>query len=206
MEKGLGKKRQRRRKCRHCGQLYHPDARNRRHQRYCSQPPCGKASKAESQRRWLHKEENRDYFRGVENTRRVQQWRKAHPGYWKRSRGKGTSTLQDYLTIQDVEDQSVKSTLRGSGLQDLYVAQVPLMVGLIAHLTDSTLQEQIATTTQALVVKGQDILRGDIREQKELQSAYDHKKSVVPSTAAAGSGTVQLDRSALRARGLHQPL
>ena len=170
MEKGLGKKRRRRRKCRHCGQLYDPDARNRGHQRYCSQQPCRKASKAESQRRWLRKKDNRDYFGGDENTRRVQQWRKAHPGYWKRDGGKQRSTLQD-----------------------LCVAQVPLMVGLIAHLTNSTLQEQIATTTQALVVKGQDILGRDLAEQGRIQSAYDDKKSVVPSTAASGSGAVQLD-------------
>ncbi len=193
MEKGLGKKRRRRRKCRHCGQLYDPDARNRGHQRYCSQQPCRKASKAESQRRWLRKKDNRDYFGGDENTRRVQQWRKAHPGYWKRDGGKQRSTLQDLLTVEPVAEQGVKSTLRGPRLQDLCVAQVPLMVGLIAHLTNSTLQEQIATTTQALVVKGQDILGRDLAEQGRIQSAYDDKKSVVPSTAASGSGAVQLD-------------
>ena len=29
-----------RRKCRHCGQLFRPDPRNVRHQRYCSAPAC----------------------------------------------------------------------------------------------------------------------------------------------------------------------
>ena len=54
-----------RRKCRHCGQVLRPDPRNVRHQRYCSAPACRRASKAASQRRWLAKEANRDYFRGT---------------------------------------------------------------------------------------------------------------------------------------------
>ena len=49
----------RRRKCRHCGQLFRPDPRNLRHQRYCSAKECRRASKAASQRRWLAKAENR---------------------------------------------------------------------------------------------------------------------------------------------------
>ena len=50
----------RRRKCRHCGQLFRPNPRNLRHQRYCSAKECRRASKAASQRRWLAKAENRD--------------------------------------------------------------------------------------------------------------------------------------------------
>ena len=60
-----------RRKCRHCGQLFRPDPRNLRHQRYCSAKECRRASKAASQRRWLAKAENRDYFRGPEQMARV---------------------------------------------------------------------------------------------------------------------------------------
>ena len=60
-----------RRKCRHCGQLFRPDPRNLRHQRYCSAKECCRASKAASQRRWLAKAENRDYFRGPEQMARV---------------------------------------------------------------------------------------------------------------------------------------
>ena len=60
-----------RRKCRHCGQLFRPDPRNLRHQRYCSAKECRRASKAASQRRWLAKTENRDYFRGPEQMARV---------------------------------------------------------------------------------------------------------------------------------------
>ena len=71
----------RRRKCRDCGRLFRPDPRNLRHQRYCSAKECRRASKAASQRRWLAKAENRDYFRGPEQMARVRAWRAAHPGY-----------------------------------------------------------------------------------------------------------------------------
>jgi hypothetical protein len=47
--------------------LYRPDPRNLRLQRYCAQPACRRASKAVSQRRWLAKAANRDYFRGAEH-------------------------------------------------------------------------------------------------------------------------------------------
>ena len=45
----------RRRKCLNCGQLFRPDPRSARHQRYCSTPACRNASKAASQARWLSK-------------------------------------------------------------------------------------------------------------------------------------------------------
>jgi len=76
--------RRRQHKCRHCGQLYQPDPRNVRRQRYCAQPACRQASKAASQARWRASPKGRGYFRGRANVLRVQAWRKAHPGYWRR--------------------------------------------------------------------------------------------------------------------------
>jgi len=60
-------KQNRTRKCLHCHQIFHPDVRNRRHQRHCSAKDCRRASKAASQRRWLLKPENHDYFKGPAN-------------------------------------------------------------------------------------------------------------------------------------------
>ena len=57
-------KQRRRRQCRHCQALFHPDPRNVRHQKYCSKAQCRKASKAASQRRWLSKAANKNYFCG----------------------------------------------------------------------------------------------------------------------------------------------
>ena len=69
-----------RRKCKCCLKLFRPDARNRRHQFYCSASGCRAASKAASQARWLAKPENEGYFRGPVNVARVQAWRARHPG------------------------------------------------------------------------------------------------------------------------------
>ena len=54
----------RRRKCKCCRKLFHPDPRNLRHQRYCPDPSCRAARKAASQARWLAQPENEDYFCG----------------------------------------------------------------------------------------------------------------------------------------------
>ena len=57
-------KRLHQRNCKNCNELFLPDRRNLRHQTYCSKPLCRQASKKDSQRRWLAKSGNRDYFRG----------------------------------------------------------------------------------------------------------------------------------------------
>ena len=96
-----------RRKCRHCGQFFRPDPRNVRHQRYCSAPACRRASKAASQRRWLAKEANRDYFRGPEHVARVRAWRAAHPGHARKSSSQ-RQALQEHSPAQpvDIHEQS----------------------------------------------------------------------------------------------------
>ena len=71
--------------CLHCKELFVPNRRNWWHQKFCTKPECRQASKAESQRHWLSKPENRDYFRGSANVERVRQWRAKNPGYWKRA-------------------------------------------------------------------------------------------------------------------------
>ena len=55
-------------KCRHCRKLFIPDPRNANRQDYCFETECRKASKRASQRRWLKKPENRNYFRSPEKT------------------------------------------------------------------------------------------------------------------------------------------
>jgi hypothetical protein len=90
-------------KCRNCELLFVPDYRNRNRQRYCKNAECRMASKAASHHNWLQKPENENYFKGPLNTRRVQQWRKHHPGYWRRSRSKKQSALQDRLNTQPSE-------------------------------------------------------------------------------------------------------
>src|SRR6516225_1107761 len=123
-----------RRKCKCCLKLFRPDPRNRHHQRYCSVPTCRAASKAASQARWLAAAENQGYFRGPVNVARVQAWRSCHPGYWRKRRRAGTA------------------------LQDVLTAQPAVLIGLIAHIVGTPLQDDIVRTPDRLLRLGQDIL------------------------------------------------
>ena len=149
---------QRRRKCRSCGQLFRPDPRNVRHQRFCSKPACRRASKADSQRRWLAEPANREYFRGAENVERVRRWRAAHPGYWRRSALQERSVLQEHSLRQVSDSNEETASLAPDPLQELCRAQPLVLLGLIAHLTDATLQEDIARASRHFQQLAQDLL------------------------------------------------
>ena len=146
----------RKRKCPHCKTFFHPDHRNVTRQRYCSKPDCRQASKVDSQQRWRHKPENLDYFKGAEHVQRVRQWRRAHPGYWRRQvpeADKRPEALQEALMPKGVSNQMFETSLEKvetPALQDSFFMQPAVFVGLIAHLTGLALQEDIAATARRL--------------------------------------------------------
>ena len=181
--------RHRRRKCRNCGKLYEPDPRNLRHQRYCSQPACRQVSKAASQRRWRASPKGRDYFHGSANVARVRAWRKAHPGYWRRRR-KTREALQDHCSAQVLVPVEDKSTLDPRALQDVIATQGFALTGLVAQLSGGALQEDIASTTQRLILLGRQIQGPRSGRRSDGRS----QTSAVPAAIAARSAAVQLDR------------
>jgi hypothetical protein len=178
-------RRTRRRKCLCCGELFRPDPRNHGRQKYCAKGACRQVSKAASQRHWLAKPQNQSYFCGPTHVGRVRAWRAAHPGYWRRGGSGKPEPLQDPSCAQVVEGPRDSYAL---ALQDLCRSQPAVLVGLIAHLTDTRLQETILATSRRLLQLGQDILGGRAR--------YADQTSVMPEAPAAGSDTVQLDRPA----------
>jgi hypothetical protein len=139
--------------------LFEPDARNAKRQKCCPKEACRAALKAARQRRWLEKPHNRDYFRGPVHVERVRAWRIAHPGYWRRGEPRA-GALQDAHGAQAVEGTQDFSTPSTRALQDALRLQGPVLIGLIAHLSDSTLQDDIAQTSRRLLQLGQDILAG----------------------------------------------
>ncbi len=150
---------QSRRKCRCCRKFFMPDARTQDRQRYCSNPACRKASKTTSQRRWLSKNGNGDHFRGADEVRRVQLWRKDHPGYWKKKRpsSQDTHPIECQSSNPDQSSCNVMRALPGT-LQDDCITQHPAFIGLISMVTGSTLQDDIDRTARQLLAKGRDIL------------------------------------------------
>ena len=147
----------RKRICLHCRKYFRPDPRNARKQKYCSQPECRKASKAASQKKWLSKPENRAVYGGAENVKRVQEWRRQHPGYWRRS-VKRKNALQDHSHGETTEKRDITLQTPSSALQDFLIVQPAVLWGLLSHLTGSALQEDIALTARRMQQLGEDIL------------------------------------------------
>ncbi|MFH2059537.1 MAG: hypothetical protein ABIJ59_11630 [Pseudomonadota bacterium] len=143
-------------KCRHCRRLFVPDPRNIEKQIYCRKPACKEASKKAGHKKWLSKPENKNYFKGSEHVERVRAWRKKNPDYWKRP--KLQTALQDHLNAQDTENTRDSDRKNVIALQDLLLAQPPVIIGLISNFIGSPLQDDIANTLLAMQQSGQDIL------------------------------------------------
>ena len=184
------------RKCKHCKVFFDPDYRNVERQRYCSQPSCQQASKADSQRRWLQKPENLNHFRGSDNVKRVQQWRKDNPGYWRRKAPKVSQepdALQDTCMPQGIATQQVDDGLRRPALQDSLFTQPAVLVGLIAQLSGSVLQDDIALAARRLQQLGSDILN---TSPPDKGGSQDAKTTPLFSQTPQGAQPVQLAASA----------
>ena len=147
-----------RKRCRHCNTLFIPDHRNRDRQNYCRLPECRDASKNASQKKWLAKPENQDYFQGPENVKRVQRWRKNTPGYWKRKPKTTPEPLQDPLNGQHHDKTDNNCLLADRALQDLLNIEPSVLIGIIAQLTGYALQDDIAMAARRMQQFGNDIL------------------------------------------------
>lgn len=177
------------RKCLYCKEEFQVDVRNAKKQKCCRRTACRKAQKAARDARWRAK--NPDYFKGPLHVRRVQTWRAENPGYWRRQRsGRGEArrqrtaepvgdALQDALALEAIdtagESATLASTKASKALQDALsvslAGQSAILIGLIAHLTDSTLQADIALTTRRLIQLGLDILSGGTHPNAPEESA-----------------------------------
>jgi hypothetical protein len=120
-------------KCLCCEELFEADVRNRGRQKYCPKKACRAAGKAARQRRWRQKPENQNYFRGDVHVERVRVWRAAHPGYWRAHQRRPAIALQDALPLQVIEPPADLAT---RALQDALRLQGPVLIGLIARLSD----------------------------------------------------------------------
>ena len=181
-----------RKKCRNCKDLFIPDARNAKRQKYCYKPQCRKASKAASQKRWLQKPENQDYFCGPQNVKRVQLWREDNPGYWRGKQIDNKDTLQDPLNPQLIENNINNDEFAADALQDFLITQPPVLLGLIANFTGNALQDDIAMTFQRLQKLGQDIVT-NLTHSKG--GHYGIQGSHRNRTHPQSPQTLQLDRS-----------
>jgi hypothetical protein len=91
------------------------------------------------------------------NVARVRAWRSRNPGYWRKRRRAGVA-LQDLSLAQDLDSTNKKANFVSPLLQEVLAAQPAVLIGLIAHIAGTPLQEEIARTTDRLLRLGQDIL------------------------------------------------
>jgi len=134
-------------KCLCCHHFFKPTPQSKGRQNYCSQPQCKKASKKASQEKWLAKPENKDYFKSPTHVQRVQQWRKFDPVY---SQGNTQShakaiqriktSLQDTSMTQPTDKQQKTDDLSQDTLQETLIAQVFVLMEVMAHLDANSLQ------------------------------------------------------------------
>ena len=146
-------------KCLHCREIHTPEPRSGGRQRYCAKPECRRASRASSQRQWMSRPENANYFRGADNSERVRQWRHDHPGYWRKKKPAGKDALKETCLTQESVQDSVTQIRAPDALQDICFLQPALLVGLISMVTGHALQEDIAASTRSFLTRGEDILR-----------------------------------------------
>jgi hypothetical protein len=135
-----------RRRCRHCRERFIPDYRNAYHQRFCSSAVCQHASKRASQRRWLCKPQNRNYFREPDNSERVRQWRQLHPGYWRTDKHSPTTTGPGKISAE------------ARTLQEFCRSKAAVLTELVSSLGGYALQEDIGRWASEVVTEAQCIL------------------------------------------------
>ncbi len=168
------KKKIRRRKCKNCDDLFKPDPRNLKRQKFCRKPECKESSKRYSQQKWLMKPKNKGHFSGSANVIRVQQWRQQNPGYGKRKKYKKTTSLikgalQETLSLKTIVGKGSSSALMQNALQDSLSAETLVIIGFDTQLNKTALQDIIDFTDQGTVKLVPDVLKKLIDQKKGTQ-------------------------------------
>jgi hypothetical protein len=79
---------------------------------------------------------------------RIQEWRAANPGYWRRRVRIGRYRISGDLA----------EVVREFALQDMIDAHFSLVVGLVSHLSGTTLQDEIASEIRRITMLGHGML------------------------------------------------
>ncbi len=165
------KKKIRRRRCKHCDDLFKPDPRNLKRQKFCKKSECKEASTRYSQQKWLMKPQNKGHFSGPANVIRVQQWRQQNPEYWKRKKSKKVTSLikgalQETLSAKNITGKRFPSDLIQTALQDSLSAKTLVIIGFDTQLNKIALQDIIDFTDQGTVKLVPDVFKKLIDQKK----------------------------------------
>jgi hypothetical protein len=123
----------------------------------------------------------------------VQSWRKAHPGYWRYKPNQSADALQDPLNQHLPVNTKDTADFTPLLLQDSWILQPAVLLGLIAQFTGYALQDDIAMAARRMQQLGSDILNSNLKGEH-----HGKKNSDSPPPYPENPQTVQLARSSPR--------
>ena len=138
-------------RCKNCGNYFYPDNFNRHHQHYCSRGECRKASNAASSRTYRKKQSQDSEFCRRESER-VKKWQRKNPNYWK-NRQKSSKKVEKNKVLRDfaqVEKLHSEMTI----LRDFAKLQHVVLTGVIVTLTGDVLRDDINSFIRQMYDKG----------------------------------------------------
>jgi hypothetical protein len=117
-------------------------------------------SRQDSQQRWIKKTGNGAYHSGPEHVARVKAWREANPGYWRKQEvadGSPQMSADAQIGLREMlRDFALQDTC--VALQDSWNPQLVALLGILAWLRGSALQETIAEDLREIMLTGYAIL------------------------------------------------
>lgn len=171
-------------RCKNCGNYFYPDNFNRHHQRYCSRLECRNASNAASSRAYRKKQSKNAKFRRQESER-VKRWQRKNPNYWKNQqkssqKNEKNKILRDFAQVEKLHSDVVV-------LRDIAKLQDAVLKGVIVTLTGDVLRDDINTFIRQMYDKGNEVsgmMSGnDFIIQKLKERTDNGKQNVNRSTS-----------------------
>lgn len=141
-------------RCKNCGNYFYPDSFNRHHQSYCSRLECRSASNAASSKAYRKKKSQDAQFRHQESAR-VKRWQQENPDYCK-NRRKSSKKVEKNRVLRDIA-QVEKLHSDVGVLRDIANLQSVVMEGLIVTLTGDVLRDDIGGFIRQMYDKGQEV-------------------------------------------------
>ena len=183
------KKRGKKRKCLYCQTLFTPDRYNDYHQQFCNgSDECKKVSHRAASQKIRDKHRNDIPWKEKEN-KRVKEWQKEHPDYWKTKKNakiiSSDSLLRDFAQAQNATSFPV--------LRDIVLYYSACLSGFIAHTGDwdekLLLRDFIATVLNPLYDKGIALSSErniNLLKEEDYHDPEGNRKSRTPSAHAGG--------------------
>lgn len=143
-------------RCKNCGNYFYPDNFNRHHQHHCSRVECRKASNAASSRAY-RKKQSQDSASTFccRESERVKLWQSKNPNYWKNrqkssKKVKQNKVLRDFAQVEKLHSDMV-------ALRDFAKLQHVVLKGVIATLTGDVLRDDINSFIRRMYDKGNEV-------------------------------------------------